>query len=240
MNFGQNARILIHDTDHSAYLKTYDLEEAFDELDTTAFLKTAQEVIAGPDRSKISLGGLYDAATNDAELAAMLAAATTRPITIGMDGVAIGKRIRSALAQGFTHKIGASAGQLHVVTFGITPAEDGIDHGFALHDVATAESASTNSASHNNLAGTTNGGVGVLHVVANSRDGSVTIKIQQSSDNGGADPWSDLITFTAVGAGVKTSERIEVTGTVEQYLRAISTFGGTTGSLTYAVTFARR
>ena len=239
-NFGQRARILLHATDHSTFLKTYDLDAVAAELDTTVFLDTAQKVAGGLKSGKISLGGLYDAPDNDSQFAAELGSATQRPLTIAFDGLVIGKRVRTAKIQGLSHKIGSQLGALTVVTFDITTGEDGIDVGFSLHDVATAESASTNSSSVDNAAGTTNGGVGVLHVVANTRSTATTIKIQQSSDNGGADPWSDLVTFTDVGAASTTSERIEVTGTVERYLRCISTLTAGTGSITYAVAFARR
>jgi hypothetical protein len=66
---------------------------------------------------------------------------------------------------------------------------------------------------------------------------SVVWKIQHSTDNS---TWADLVTFaasTAVGF-----ERVEVAAgtTVNRYLRAIRTFGGTTTSITSAVAFARR
>lgn len=237
--FGKDSRILLHDFDHSTYLKNYDVGDDFDVLDTTAFLDSAQKVEAGLEKGKIALGGMFDV-TNEAEFASRLAETTGRVATVAPVGTAIGKRLYAASVKELAFKVGSQIGQLHVVTIDLTADEDGIDIGWSLHDVATAESASTNSASHDNAAASTNGGVGFLHVVQNSRSTSTTIKIQSSSDNGGADPWADIITFTAVGTTVKTSERVEVTGNVERYLRCISTLTAGTGTITYAVGFARR
>ena len=55
---------------------------------------------------------------------------------------------------------------------------------------------------------------------------SVTIKLQESSDNGVGDPWADVTggAFTAVSSG-PTVERIQTsrTQTVERYLRVVTT-----------------
>ena len=69
---------------------------------------------------------------------------------------------------------------------------------------------------------------------------SATIKLQESSDNGGADAWADVTggAFTAVTAA-PTAERIQ-TGraqTVERYLRVVTT--GTFSNLQFAVAVNR-
>ncbi|MFJ9037478.1 hypothetical protein ACIRF8_12925 [Streptomyces sp. NPDC102406] len=77
-----------------------------------------------------------------------------------------------------------------------------------------------------------------LHVFALTGT-SVTVKLQESSDNGGADTWADVAggSFTAAtGIG---SQRIETARnqTVERYLRVVTT--GTFTSATFAVSVAR-
>lgn len=68
---------------------------------------------------------------------------------------------------------------------------------------------------------------------------SVTVKLQESSDNGGADAWADVTggAFTAAtGIG---AQRIQTsrTQTVERYLRAVTT--GTFTSATFALMVVR-
>lgn len=66
-----------------------------------------------------------------------------------------------------------------------------------------------------------------------------TVKLQQSSDNGGADAWADVVggAFTSVTSG-PIAERIETARdlTVERYLRVVTT--GTFTSMTFAVSVA--
>lgn len=77
-----------------------------------------------------------------------------------------------------------------------------------------------------------------LHVFSFSGT-SVTIKLQESSDNGGGDPYADVTGggFTLV-TGV-TSERIATANnqTIERYLRVITT--GTFSSVAFAVSVVR-
>lgn len=71
-----------------------------------------------------------------------------------------------------------------------------------------------------------------LHVFAFTGT-SATIKLQSSSDNGGADAFADVAggAFT-VATGI-TSERIAITGNLERYLRVVTT--GTFTNLVFAV-----
>jgi len=98
--------------------------------------------------------------------------------------------------------------------------------------VLAADSTSTNSASVDNAASSASGGRGNLHVTAATGSGG-TIKIQHSSDNS---VWVDLVTYTAsTAASCQTST---VTGTVNRYLRAISTISAAS-SVTFVAGFAR-
>jgi hypothetical protein len=70
-----------------------------------------------------------------------------------------------------------------------------------------------------------------LHVFAFTGT-SVTVKLQESSDNGVGDPWADVVGGAFTAATGITSQRIETARgqTVERYLRAV-----TTGTFTNAV-----
>jgi hypothetical protein len=78
-----------------------------------------------------------------------------------------------------------------------------------------------------------------LHVVTNSHDGDLVVKVQHSSDNS---TWVDLLTFATVATTVTSSERKEVAAatTVDQYLRVTYTMAGSTGSVSFLVSFGRR
>ena len=104
-------------------------------------------------------------------------------------------------------------------------------NGVLLH-VLGADSTSANGTSVDNAASSANGGRANLHVTAATGTGG-TVKIQHSTNNS---TWVDLVTFTAsTAASCQTST---VTGTVNRYLRAISTINSTS-SVTFVAGFAR-
>ncbi len=103
-------------------------------------------------------------------------------------------------------------------------------HGRLLHPLG-AETVSFNGSSHDNAASSANGGRGTIHVT--SCTGTWTIKVQHSTNDS---LWVDLITFTAATAA--TSQTVEVTGTVNRYLRIIGT-EDVAGTVTFVGGFAR-
>lgn len=68
---------------------------------------------------------------------------------------------------------------------------------------------------------------------------SVTVKLQESSDNGGADTWTDVVGGGFTAATGPGAQRIETARglTVERYLRVVTT--GTFTSAVFAVSVAR-
>lgn len=99
------------------------------------------------------------------------------------------------------------------------------------------ETGTASTASVDNTASSANGGRGNLHVTAIT--GTWTIVIEESSSDGGGDPWASKCAFTQVAAaGGATSETKEVTGTVERYLRVTAT-EDVAGSITFVVAFGR-
>jgi hypothetical protein len=115
-------------------------------------------------------------------------------------------------------------------------ADGGLYSGVALTGL-TAVSSTGTSASVDNTTATSNGALANLHVTDNTRDGATTIKVQDSADGLA---WADLITFTSVSASATVGESITSTGTVNRYLRAEHTLAGSSGSVTFHVSVARR
>ncbi len=83
------------------------------------------------------------------------------------------------------------------------------------------------------------GGAALLHVPTNSvGGGTTTIKVQHDSASDFSSA-ADLISFTNVAAATKTSEMVVCSGTVNRYVRATASTAGSSGSITFMVSFAR-
>lgn len=125
------------------------------------------------------------------------------------------------------------------LTFNISALANayGLDWGEQLTAGKRSDTAATNGTSYNNGAATANGLVAYLQVFSFTGT-SCTVKIQQSSDNGGGDAFADLITFTAA-TGITTERKAtaSLTTSVEQYLRVVTT--GTFSECTFAVVASR-
>jgi len=185
--------------------------------------------------------------TGDGNASVVVTAAgmTGSPITVpvavlnGDTASVVGGKIRTAL--GLNANIVAyftisGSGANIILTRRAAAANDGtlnvsIDNDTCTGLTTAATSANTTAgvapvtialASVNNLAATTNGAVAHLHVTSKSGTSpTINWKVQHSADNS---LWVDLMTFTQ--ATDLTSERIAVTGTVNQYLRATRLGGG--------------
>lgn len=113
----------------------------------------------------------------------------------------------------------------------------GLDWGLQLTNGKRTDTTATNGSTVDSIGGTSYsyGLQAYLHVFAFTGT-SATIKIQESSDGGGSDAYTDVTggAFTTV-TGI-TSERIQTsrTQTVEQFLRVVTT--GTFSNLVFAVT----
>lgn len=106
-----------------------------------------------------------------------------------------------------------------------------VDWGRLLTAGRRTDTTATNGTSVDLAASTAFGLQAFLHVFAFTGT-SVTVKLQESSDNGVGDAWADVVGGTFTAATGPTSQRIETgrTQTVERYLRAV-----TTGTFTNAV-----
>lgn len=87
----------------------------------------------------------------------------------------------------------------------------------------SSATASGTATSVDNSASSSAGAVGFLHVTSLA-GGTLTVKYQDSTDD---NTYADLLTFTATSAST-FSERVSVTGTVDQYTRVVHTLTGGT------------
>ncbi|MFF4479451.1 hypothetical protein ACFY1A_20865 [Streptomyces sp. NPDC001520] len=115
----------------------------------------------------------------------------------------------------------------------------GVEWGNLLTAGKRTDTAGTNGSSVDFGTGSTNFGLqAYLHVFAFTGT-SVTVKLQESSDNGVGDAWADVTGGAFTAATGVTSQRIATSGsqTVERYLRVVTT--GTFSNAVFAVSVAR-
>lgn len=233
----QQARAYVGILGASAYLRSLSIDATNDALDTTTINDTTKQFIVGQNSSTLSLDGPLDVdASSNGQWDALTdqkQSTTPLPITImplGTDGAAW-------MFESVETNLSAMAGVGNTVDWSMSAQTTGITDlaGVVLENNTTITN-TANGSSNDLTAQTTNGGVAHLHVTAFATATSDTITIEDSST--GSSGWATIVTFAAA-TGV-TSERVEITGTVKQYLRVVDTVVGGPGSVTRTVTFARR
>lgn len=236
---GKTTIVLWDEYDLSAYFTTANSARELDAPETTTFGTAFKTRIAGHKDGTISLEGLFDpaAGASDVVLAAALSASASPIVTIGRESMdAVGDR--AELLYGFetTYEITEEVEEAIGVSAEVT-GNGGLDGGVVLHALE-AETGDGNETSVDNAAATANGGVAHLHATAYSGLDSAVIKIQHSTDNFSGDS-ADLVTFTTLTAAGKERVVVAAGTTVRRYLRVNVDVTGT-GSITFAVAFARR
>lgn len=238
---GTAAQVLLDEFNLHQFARTFTISPTIDIHDASVLGTTSRIKVAGIKHATASSELFVDdtALTGSyVVLKGKYGAATPGIITFAPQGFALGNRTLLMYAEETTFAISAIVDDLEKITFNAEASEDAVDPGVSLHAYA-AETTSTNSASVDNAAATTNGGVGVIHATAISGSGSptLTVKIQHSTNDS---TWVDLVTFTALTAVGKQRVEVATGTTVNRYLRAISTISGSSPSFTYHVSFARR
>lgn len=232
---GKDSVVLYDQYNLSAYLNSIGANASVDVPETTAFGDEARTYIPGLKEGTISTEGMFDGSASaiDELFAAALGSASEQVVTVSFNS-SEGAGARLIKAQKTSYEISSPFDGVVSVT-AESQGDEGVDLGVNLSGLTTF-TATGNGTAQDNGAATTNGGVGHLHVTANSHSSTADFKIQSSADNAS---WADLVTFTQVSAGTETSERVVVTGSVPRYLRAVRTLAGT-GNITATIAFARR
>lgn len=187
-----------------------------------------EQTALGVKQGNLSWNGFYDdvaGATKDVLNDAEVGAAGVACITLG---TAQGAEFIGAA--GLKSSVARSAARDALVKYSLNLQGATVEAGDVLEpEGAQSGAGATSSGSLDNSAASTNGGAGYLQVTDLTLGGytSVTVKIQESSDDGVGDAWTDIITFTAVTAA-DVAERIAIAAgtTVERYLRVTLTWNG--------------
>ncbi len=236
---GKSSRLLLGNSMFSGFLRGFEANDEIEMGDSTTYGSEGHTFIPGLETGALSMDGLLDndatVTGQDAKLNAELGAQNGSIITAAPAGLALGAIVRLIEVRETNYALQNPVGD--VVSFSASWQSEGqVDQGPSLHD-ATSETATANGVNVDNTISTANGAAASLHVVANTRNANVTVKVQHSVDNS---VWVDLITFTVVGAGVMTAQKAAVAGTVNRHLRAQWTLAAGTGAVTFAVAAARR
>lgn len=233
---GKNAKFLFDEYSPYTSLRSGSLtcSQQIDDSDGFGDNDKERDILGLLDFRLQSGGRLNPAAgLNHAVLSTLRAQQTPALYTLGLTGFVIGSLVEMAQVALTSFSLTSNHDQPNDLEASFE-GHDGFDLGVSLHDqVAETGLAPVNYASVDESAATADGGAGHLHVIAFTGT-TATIKIQHSTDN---TTWADLITFTAA-TGV-TKQRVEVTGTVNRYVRAIVS-AGTYTTLTFVVAFGRR
>lgn len=234
---GKNVNVFVNEYDFSTYFNDMSATTSVETAEVSAFGSNAKEYIVGLLDGTVSLSGMFDgtATGTDVVFSAVLGSSTKQNVIVAPSGHSNGASAIVLEADDTSYEVSGAVADV-VQTSAEFQSSDGVEHGKILSS-GLAITTTGNGTSVDNTASSTNGGVGFLSVPTNTRNGDITVKVQQSADNS---TFTDLITFTVVSSTAKTFERVEVTGTVARYLRVNYTVAGSTGSATPVVAFARR
>ena len=235
---GKKTAVLYNGANLSAYFNEASMSQDVETAETTAFGDDAKTYITGLKDGTMSMSGMFDGGTDaiDAVLTTTLGAespdvSTVVPSGLGTAGVAT----FSAEVRETSYEISSPVGDVVAANLEVQ-ATGGIDRGVLLAG-GSVLSASATTTGIDNGSSTSNGGVGYLHVTANTRDDASTFKVQDSADNV---TFVDLVTFTNVSASAVSGQKVAISGAVDQYVRAEVVPGGSSGSVTYTMAFARK
>ncbi len=230
------SRLLVGSQSWSAYTRGFTLTDDTAMLDVTTIVDTAKQYIPGLEDSNLSLDLLLDASGAATSQFALMNTwkSTPQAVTVAPEGVTAGSALWLLLGNQADSTISAPVADVVSASMNIQ-ADGGAEAGVSI-EAETAITTDTNGASVDNGAATSNGGVAHLHVTAFSGLTNDVLTIEHSTNNS---VWATLGTFATVSG--LTSERLVIASgtTVNRYLRIVDNVTGT-GSITRAVSFARR
>lgn len=237
----------VHSKNAAVLVDQYELTSLFTKIrpsnvremhDVTVLGASSRSFQPGLRQGEIDAEGLFNTISDTPNLDTLFGEpGTQRLISAFPEGYALGKPAYLLYADQSNFQIGSEVGDIIRNSAKFVAAEDGVDRGVSLHPL-TAETGTGNGTSVDNSAASTGGWVAFLHVTAIAGAApSVVVKIQVSTDNSS---WGDLSGASFTAATAATKLRLEGTGSVARYARAVHTFGGTTTSITYQLSLARR
>lgn len=241
---GKGIRPIVDEKDLSPFLTDVTVSAEADTPEVTTFQDSDRSYIQGLRNVTFAFEGLFSASTVAVDdigewMGGSFGGSTRMVVTVDVEGTTGG---RAWMLTGDQTAYDLSSPVDDVVSLSADiQGSNGYSGGRMLRPLAAITSTGSRSAvatpGTTSAGGSTGGGVGHLHLTAQSTVTSLTAKIQHSTSGS---TWADLITFTAATA--ETFQRSTVAGTVKEQVRTtVSAFTGGAGkSATLAVAFSRR
>jgi hypothetical protein len=248
---GKGTKVYLDEFEMTTYFNSADVTLTNETAEITAFGATSKSYLLGLADGTLSLGGMWNQETDgsDEELHAILGSSTAANITVAEAAGTIGNRATIARCDETNYAISNPVADVSTITADFQGTANSAALGSMTYGITSGFQLTTGgSIDYNALGALTGvdgtasssaGGAALLHVPTNSvAGGTTTIKVQHDSASDFSSA-ADLISFTAVAASTKTSEMVVCSGTVNRYVRATATSAGSSGSITFMVTFAR-
>jgi hypothetical protein len=239
---GKGTKVYIDSYEVSTYMNNAQMTGTAEPSETTTFTDSSKEFIKGLTAGTMTLGGLYESTTDidptsgtnkkfDEFLNSLVSAANPSVVTVVPYTMAAGSWVKGAYARMTSFDITAPVADVVSLDTSWECGHNGSTNaGVQYANVwgaasLTTGSAVTPSASSGGTSGSTvdsgassaKGYICSWHVIANSSNVALDIKVQHST-NGSS--WSDLVTLeSSLGAAALTSGITGASGTVNRYLR---------------------
>lgn len=236
---GSKARLLADQFNISKYITRITPSGMQDTYNCTTLEDTDKTYTPGLKSGTLSAEGLHHGTDTTGTLETLFASLPTNGsiVTAFPNGFTVGKAALLLSANVGSYNSDAVVSDLVKTTIALTHRDGPLEPGVSLHALA-AEIGTANGTAVDNGAATTNGGVAHLHVTAIAGISPlVSLKIQHSS-NGSV--WADLLDLGDFSAVASERAVVVAETTVNRHLRCVTTFGGTTSSITFNISFARR
>lgn len=238
---GYHSRIWFDGLASTGFLENIDADGNVQAIDVTTLDKTAKTFIPGLEDSKIKMKGFYSAdSLNDELTFDYWLDARKRAIfptvyypegggTLGDPAYILYGQLTSYTIDSVV-KDAVSIKTEFVTSRGLLVAK-------VLFPTALEDTSNAGSASLDNAASSANGGSAALMVqTVSGTTPSMTVKLQHSANNS---TWADVTGGSFAAVTDIDGQFIEFTGTINRYLRVVSTITGTDPEFTYNVTVHR-
>ena len=235
---GKNTKVILDGWPMHDILNSIETPATVDTFETSVFNTSgAKTYVPGNSDATLSAEGFFVSSSSDSSVESTLASAISstgsQVWTWWPDGTSTGKTGYglTSFETGYTITSPVD-GTVDISIEGqVTDGRDTIESLRSL----TGASTTGNSASDDNTAATTNGGIGYLQRTSNSTRGLLPA-IQHSAVG---TTWDDLIAFTSDAS--RDGQRVAVAGEVKRFTRSEHTLStGSTSSITFQVGFRRK
>jgi len=232
-----NTTVLYGKIAMAAYLRNVTPRFSQDMADASVLSSTSKVYFPSLENYDFTLDGLFDSNTGAGtmlnEITSNLGSSTATAATVAPNGFSLGSS--AWLIPSITANYDVTSSVADLVGFTLNLSANGpANYGVCLSSLAALTATGT-STSHDNTTGTSNGALINLHVTAASgTTPSLAMVVQHSTNNS---TWTTLGTFTTLTS--TGSQALQVTGTVNRYVRLSYTITGTSPSFTTQVSIAR-